>query len=140
MSEPDASQPLTLRDLWPTAKPDAAAMIRYYSAEGVYSSARSWALIEAGAFKMEAESDPVLVLRHSVATHRLIHAHDVVFALRTVQASDPTAADALAARLWSAADAGDSYGEWLWQWAEEAGIDVEHFNAAGATSDEAGPA
>ncbi len=43
----------------------------------------------------------------------------LMLAMTVLDRISPAAADALAEHLHDAADYGDSYGEWLWQWGEE---------------------
>ena len=116
---------------WPRSAPSADELIRYSICRGLWCYAASWRAIDDGAFD---DRDSEAASRYSLLTHQMIHNHDTVVSLKAMQQVDPRLADDLAARLWTAADAGDSYGEWLWQWAEEAGLDAEAIHQAGTNS------
>jgi hypothetical protein len=47
------------------------------------------------------------------------NAYGFALAMATLNRVNPAVAQALAENLHDAAEAGDSYGEWLWQWGEE---------------------
>lgn len=56
---------------------------------------------------------------------QLVNLYGVVSTLRAFHEAAPDAADKAAADLWTAWDAGDSLGEWLWEWLSGWGIDPD---------------
>ena len=58
-------------------------------------------------------------------TQALIAAVGLMSCLRFLRTSDPVAALAFARDYWSMCDAGDSFGELLWEFTEEAGLNPE---------------
>lgn len=56
-------------------------------------------------------------------TFRATTAH----ALRRLREIDPGAADELAAEMRSFMESGDAYPEWIWEWAEQEGVDAQAF-------------
>jgi hypothetical protein len=56
---------------------------------------------------------------HLRLTLQMQNAYALTLALATLDRVHPDAATELAQHLLMAADFGDSYGEWLWQWGEE---------------------
>lgn len=56
---------------------------------------------------------------HVQLTLRMQNAYALTLALSVLDRVHPGAATELAQHLLMAADFGDSYGEWLWQWGEE---------------------
>jgi hypothetical protein len=63
--------------------------------------------------------------------------YQTVVALKALVAVDTVKANAVAYDIWSAADAGDSYGEWLWQWAVENDIPVHPDTLGNQTQEQA---
>ena len=116
---------------WPKQPPTAEEFIRYCAARGLWMSGRSWGLVDAGCFDSD---DELLRMKHLSAAVQMIHHHDTVLLLQTLRDLDPQVADEMADRLWRAADAGDSYGEWLWQWTSEASLDADAVHAEGEAS------
>jgi hypothetical protein len=53
-----------------------------------------------------------------------------VHVLRRLREIDPTAADEIAAEVWAFMESGDAYPEWIWEWAEQEGIDAQAFSDA----------
>lgn len=62
------------------------------------------------------------------ARAQMMSCHDLVLCLRALEAVDEAAANRVAEQLISAAEAGDSYGEWLWQWVDGLGLDPDAVN------------
>lgn len=110
----------TSTSLWPTAEPKADEMIRYFVAEGLRARDR-----------LMQPSAPGLTDLDRALIARLQRAHDVVMLLRTLRELDAGEADAAARCIWSAAVAGDSYGELLWEWAVDAGLDPADYTTGG---------
>lgn len=107
-----------MKPQFPSSAPTADQWIEYAVTDGLFAEGLHSALMDAGA------SDPQHPLfgRYHETLLRIIHDFDTVKSIRAVQALDPAAADALAADVWLAAWAGDSYGEWLWEWGEGLGL------------------
>jgi hypothetical protein len=60
------------------------------------------------------------------AVSNVVNMYGFVYLLREFAAVDKDRADAAVRDLWSAWDAGDSLGEWLWEWLKnDYGIDPE---------------
>jgi len=57
------------------------------------------------------------------------HSFDVAFLLRQLHALSPDAAREAAYKLWLAYEAGDGFGEWLWHWCQEDGLDPDEIVA-----------
>lgn len=110
---------------WPKNDPTADEMIRYAAAWACWLGGHAWGYIDAGAFDTDDPTKVSTFLRYSQASSRMIHMHDLVVLLKAIKEVDPAAADEAAAQVWLAADAGDSYGEWTWQWAKELGLDPD---------------
>ena len=64
-------------------------------------------------------------LRWAVAFYRMTGAFNLHLALTALRERDPAAADEVADLIVTAYEDGDSYGEWLWQWTTEHGIDAD---------------
>lgn len=78
--------------------------------------------------------DPAASDRYHVNVYGMLWAHDVHVALAALAEVDPAKADEVADRLILSSQAGDSHGEWLWQWCEEHGLDAEAIAAEAAAT------
>lgn len=105
---------------WPETEPTAAELLRYFAGAGLHAEAATWGLMEATRDDREARSRD-----HRLLISLFQHAHDLHVALTALAELDPAKADEVAGRIWLAAEGGDSYGEWLYEWAESAGLDAE---------------
>lgn len=103
---------------WPKVEPTADELIRYAVGRAMWLGGCASAYVDAGMFERD---DETLRHWHLNAVTQMIHLHDITLLLREMKVMDGPRADRAAAWLWTAASAGDSYGEWLWQWAGEAG-------------------
>lgn len=116
------------RPEWPTEEPDAATLIRYAVGDGLFflglMNFHVKAVIRSG-------DDQLTMMRYISAVGRVQSACDMVLALKAIVAVDPAAADELAAGMWGAAESGDVYGELLWEWATQTGLDPDAIRAAG---------
>lgn len=101
--------------------------MRYFAAEGLYRAARSIDLLP-------ELPDLAGEYRYFQNVERVQHAHDLYLALDALRQIDPTKADEVADRIILAAVAGDSYGEWLWEWADEHGLDADDIAEASRAS------
>lgn len=70
------------------------------------------------------------------AMMQVVNLYGLVKILRAFTERDPEGADEVARELWADWDAGDSLGEWLWEWLTEYGIDPEQVAEAAATTQE----
>jgi len=98
--------------------------MRWLASEGLYCQARSIDLLP------HDPTDHLSVMRYQENLGRFQYGHDLYLALGALRRIDPQAADEVADRIILAALAGDSYGEWLWQWAGECGLDADGICAA----------
>lgn len=119
---------MTTRPEWPSTKPTAADLIHYAVGWGNWLNGLAWGHIDGGAFEPDAGEK---LLRYSKASSQMQHMFDMALLLKALVEHAPGQADAVAAELWSAADAGDSYGEWLWEWARAEGLDGDALYADG---------
>lgn len=110
-----------MSDTWPRSEPTADEMIRYAAGRALWLDAVGMRL--AG----DADKRP----QHIAAIAEKIGLHDTVALLKVLQEVAPDRADAAAADIWLAAEAGDSYGERLWAWASDAGLDADAITAEG---------
>jgi hypothetical protein len=117
---------------WPTKVPSAADLLTYYAGRGLWLGAAAWGFIP-------AKPGSHGFTRYMAITIEMIDCHDKYLLLRTLADLDPMKADELAEQMWRAADAGDSYGELLWEWAEDRGLEAEaiHAHGKGAGEDQA---
>lgn len=122
------SETTTTYPAWPTEPPTAAELIRYSAGRGYWLMGRTWGLMD---WEHAEGSTPLSMAQHMAWSVEMIHHHDTVLLLQLLAKHDQQAADDAAVRIWTAADAGDSYGEWLWQWAKEAGLDPDAIYANG---------
>lgn len=116
---------------WPGENPEgpwgAEAVMRYFAAEGLHRAARSIDLLP-------DLGDQVGEYRYFLNVERLQHSHDLYLALDALRQLDPAKADEIADRTTLAAVAGDSYHEWLWQWADDHGLDADGISAESRAS------
>jgi hypothetical protein len=96
---------------------DAETLLRH-------AAARGCALASIGV-DMVGDTTPEGMLRHILNCVRTQSSFDTVVLLRALRELDPSKADEVAQELILAAEAGDSYGEWLWQWCDEMGMDAD---------------
>lgn len=96
---------------WQGETPTMADVVRFWAGLGTAQASISVDLVHDPRWRLNCET--------------VQHAHDVVFLLAELAAVDLGRAERAAHRIWLAAEAGDSYGEWLWQWATEAGLDAD---------------
>lgn len=101
----------------PDAERTAEATMRYEAVNGLVGSVRSHTLIR--------DTSQLGMARLTLNSAAMIASHDRYLLLAKLRELDPAAADELADRIILAAEAGDSYGEWLWQWCTEMGVDAE---------------
>lgn len=105
---------------WPKTPPTADDMIRYCAALGLYQSAQAVDLVG-----VTRGQGALGAARLRLNAEQVIANFDRIRLLRALTAVDPEMADAEASNMWLAAQAGDSYGEMLWEWADEAGLDAD---------------
>lgn len=118
---------------WPASPPSAETLIAHMAGYGQFCLG-----LMDGHYQHADAADPLAISRYLGAIVRMQHAHDVILLLLRLADFDPLAADRAAAQVWGAADAGDCYGEWLWEWATRSGLDPEAIRLAGvATLEEA---
>lgn len=104
---------------WPKHAPTADELIRYAVGRAMWLGGCASAYVDAGMFERD---DETLRHWHLNAVTQMIHLHDIALLLREMKVMDGPRADRAAEWIWTAAEAGDSYGEWLWQWASESGL------------------
>lgn len=102
---------------WPTNPPTCAEMMTYCAGR----AQRAYVLRE-----RYIGTDPDL---HMALIMEMIADHDRYLLLDALNARDPRRADELARAMWMAADAGDSYGEWIYDWCKAEGLDPEAIRA-----------
>lgn len=85
--------------------------------------ARNFAVLGHANHRRVFEVEDANERRDAIAT--VVHLYGFVHLLREFAAVDKDRADAAAKELWSAWDAGDSLGEFLWEWLEDYGIDPQ---------------
>lgn len=95
---------------------DAETVMRWLAGAGCAGAARSIDLLP------RDHSDQASVFRYFNNLAHVQQCHDMHLALGALRQLDPAKADEIAHRVILAAVAGDGYGEWLWQWADEAGL------------------
>ncbi len=109
---------------WPgEANPEgpwgAEEVMRWLAYEGLFCNARSYGLLP------RDMTDDLAMMRYRENVARFQYAHDLYLALDALREVDPAKADEVAHRTVLAAVAGDSYGEWLWEWADGCGLDAD---------------
>lgn len=110
---------------WPTTEPDAATLMRYFVGRGQFCLG----LMTACERDVFAGKDSPLHHLYMSAISQMQHACDVVMLLDAAED-----ADQMASRIWLMAEAGDCYGEMLWEKATAAGLDPEAIHAGGVAS------
>lgn len=120
----------TARPSWPKSEPTAGEMIRWALGEANFHLGVTWGLI-----RWKPGEPGFNTYMHEVVRMQLHH--DVAALLRALREVDPTKADEMARFVWGAADAGDSYGEWLYQWMTEEGLDADAIHAEGVAAGKA---
>jgi hypothetical protein len=111
-------------DVDPDGPWGADAVLRWLASDGLSTSAVGVDLAGFDIGDMEARN------RYFLNLHRMFHAHDTFIALSALREVDPAKADEVADQIVGAAVAGDSYGEWLWQWAVGVGLDAQAISDA----------
>lgn len=99
----------------------AETLMRYAVADGLVRFAQSLPLVR--------DATTAGLMRWSANAATMIGEHDRYLLLAALRDLDPVKADELAERMIVASEAGDSYGEWFWQWADEMGMDPERIDA-----------
>lgn len=105
---------------------NAEGMLRWLSAEG---TARAAVGPDLAGYSLDVPGGVEAFLRHSLNIAWTQHYFDLHLALSALRDLDPTKADEVAHQIVLAAVAGDSYGEWLWQWAKGHGLDADRIVA-----------
>lgn len=123
-----STAPITDRPEWPKSEPGAVGLMRYAAAEGMWLLGRSRGLSSIKPY------DTDTARMHMTAIVMMQHWHDVHVALHALRDLDQAKADEVANFVWVAAEAGDSYGEWLWSWSTKAGDDPDAIYEAGRIS------
>jgi hypothetical protein len=113
----DGDKPVSPGDYPNTAEQAGASqMASAYTASALQRYADTWELIK---YDRDDEDGRRLYVQNLVAT---LAEYGIVHLLRAFAAADPDAADAAARDLWEAHQAGDSHGEWLFEWGREYGV------------------
>jgi len=100
----------------------AEAVLRWLASDGCAAAAAGLDLLP----PMDGdERDEAAMARYMQNVYRVMWCHDLYLAISTLREVDPVKADEVADRTVLAAVAGDGYGEWLWQWADERGLDAD---------------
>lgn len=124
---PDPPEPTIPSSLSPFNNPQientAENLLRYWAAVGTATASVSIDLVPPR--DDEGNTDPEDEQRFLLNCWQTITAHDEHLLLSALREADPAKADEIADRLIVSAEAGDSYGEWLWQWATESGLDAQ---------------
>lgn len=102
---------------WPTREEDVTVdgMLRIVGAETQRTYLEKWAVID----KECVKNTPL----YRAQTNELIAGVGLMACLRKLREVNPAAADEFAREYWSMCDAGDSFGEMLWEFTEAAGLD-----------------
>jgi len=103
---------------WPTREADVTVdtILRCVGAD----TQRTW-LKKAAA--IEADRNHFDTELYRVQTQELITGVGLMACLRKLRETDPAKADEFAREYWLMCDAGDSFGELLWEFTEAAGLD-----------------
>ena len=132
----------------PNVPPTAENLLRHVVAAGHAASTRMWTQ---GVPRFEdGETNRRRMERMAVwfwSFFEMTGAHDLYLALGALRQVDPTKADEVAEQIVTGYEAGDSYGEWLWEWCERLGLDPQAIDAEErerlakfeATADEVAP-
>jgi len=105
---------------WPTSEDEVTVdgMLRIVGADTQRAWLRKQQLMDGDRDFMKSE------LYHALTTE-IIGAVGLMSCLRFLRIADPAQAEAFARDYWSMCDAGDSFGELLWEFTEEAGLDPD---------------
>lgn len=121
------STPTKATPAWPKERPDAETMLRYLAGWGLATNVHLWQLpmvvSDDGAVR-----DPVVGWMTNALVHQVVQCHDTYLLLDAIRSLDPARADELAGHLWGFAQAGE-WGEWLWDWCTDRGLDPEAITA-----------
>lgn len=112
---------------WPKTEPTATDLLDYLAGRGTWCNAAMWP-----AMKVDRDLSDRLM-------HQVISAHDGYLLLDALNEIDADKANEVAALIWQAAEAGDSYGECLWEWAEKRGLDPDAITEDGNAAVDNGP-
>lgn len=118
---------------WPKQQPDARTLRRFWLGRALHAYGATQALIDGGLFESQDYNGRAWV-RYRGETLAMIHLHDSAVMMAALIEQDEALADRVAERCWTAAVAGDSYGEWLWEWGEASGLDPDAIQAEAAGS------
>lgn len=112
---------MTARPEWPKTEPNADTMLTWLAGEYLHRYVQSF---EYHGIHWK-DHDPSWMLTLNLMTLGVVSLHDTYCSLKRLREISPISANATAAMMWLAAEAGDSYGEWAWQWAIEEGLDPD---------------
>jgi hypothetical protein len=117
---------LTELTKWPTDETGMSVdlMLRIVGADTQRLYLEKWRLVDTDEEFMRSP------LYHAM-TQALIGAVGLMHCLRMLREADPERADRFAREYWGMCDSGDSFGEMLWEFTEEAGLDPELIKLAG---------
>ena len=99
----------------------AEDVLRWLASDGVAATAVSVDLLP----PFDDRGDEVALGTYMLNVYRVMHTYDLHLALATLAEVDRAKADEVATGIVMAALAGDSYGEWLWEWATGHGLDAQ---------------
>jgi len=117
--ERNAPDPWRDRDADPTPDEAYREILRNFEATGLMYQAAAMSLLPSrGDFRPYFDS-----------FKSMSHSYDMAFLLRELHAQSPDAAREAAYKLWLAYEAGDGFGEWLWHWCQEDGLDPDEIVA-----------
>jgi hypothetical protein len=122
---PEETPPMPEHDAlvrWPKTEAEATAtqMIRALGNDAQLLYLEKWRLLEAAP---PDERTPEQVRLHLMTVTAEVSTIGLMHALRVLREVDPGRADAFARDHWDMCDAGDSFGEWLWEWLVAEGVD-----------------
>lgn len=101
------------------------ALLRKLAAQGTTTVSRSMALLPDGDLEMDSPEWQLAWARYLSNFYQFSGDHNLYLALSELAKHSEQAAADVAERVLRSYDAGDSYGEWLWQWAEDQGLDPQ---------------
>lgn len=100
----------------------AEVLLRFAAVRGLQQSAMAWELGDAS-FKDDA--DELTRSRYMANVHMMIASFNEYLLLDALRQVDPVKADETANWIVLAAEGGDAFGEWLWEWTNKLGIDAD---------------
>lgn len=102
---------------WPTTAQDMNVdlMLRVIGAEAQHLLLEKMAAMDAGG---KAVGD-----LYMARTLTIIASVGLMHAIRTLRDVDPAKAEQFVREHWAMCDDGGAFGEWLWEWTREAGLD-----------------